>query len=330
MLAGDVETAIADYRMSSKVDPLYCWTDARLRKMAYVLWRVGRTGPSALNEILEKRKYVSHVADLAFVEYLANHADGPYNASEEVLDQLIQSTDRPEHLTLLLARINARSGRQDVALEQLDTLTEHPDLYDIISEQMRTRLYELEAAGKSCETEQFSFLNRKYLSLYKDSLELEFDILKDLGKWESALVSLDELIAYRPTRHVYWTNRGEVLDRLGREDDALASYLENIRLARPENDGAFGGSAPELLQALFRVASIYETQGRSAEALDIWDESLSVARKSVIGYVQEMMELAGHYEGDHTRIYDDETKTAVRVCLADTECNRVRLRPLTR
>lgn len=326
MLTGDPETAIADYRKSSDIDHLDCPTNRRIREMTWVLWKLGKEGPSALDEIIEKKRSANPVdADLAFVEYLSDSKSGPYSRAKDFLDLLIQSTDRPEYLMLLRARINARMNLYEQALEELDTLTNNSELYDKISEQMRAKIQELEAAGNSCAADQFSLQNRMYLYLYSESLQLEFDLQKDLENWEGALSSVDEMIAYRPQEHMPWTKRGEMLESLGRADEALTSYKEAIRLGRPENYNAAHGTASPLIEALFRLSHIYDTQNRSAEAPALWNESLSVAGKSVIKDVQEMMEIAGHYEGEQTGIFDENTKNAVRACLDDAQCNWSRL-----
>lgn len=328
MLAGDVEAAISDYHMSLVADPLYCRTHRILGDITHVTYKIGKNGQSALDEIIETRQCTAqHDQYLAFVNHLANFRDGPYRGAQDVLDQLISSTDRPEHLILRRAWISAQMGQHEDAIDDLDSLTADRELYERVGKQLRAQIRELRAAGNSCAADEFSTRNAQFSSVYRDALRLKIQLQMDLEKWTHALASLDELITVKPYTHVPWTRRGEVLDRLGREDEALASYLEAIRIARPENWNAARGYSPELLQALFRVASIYEVQDRSAEALVVWDKSLSVAHKSVIGYAQEMMGIGGHYKGDQTKIYDEETKTAVRSCLADAECNWARLYP---
>ncbi|MDA7967052.1 hypothetical protein, partial [Ruegeria sp.] len=65
----------------------------------------------------------------------------------------------------------------------------------------------------------------------------------------------------------------------------------------------------------------------SAEPADLSTARQGIAHKSVIDYAQKMMEIAGHYEGEQTKTYDEETKTAVRSCPADAKCNWARLYP---
>ncbi|WP_170766412.1 tetratricopeptide repeat protein [Ruegeria lacuscaerulensis] len=231
---------------------------------------------------------------------------------------------------LLRARINVRMDHNEQALDELNSLTKNPELYDKFSEQMRARIPELKANGDSCTAKQFSTQNRRYIFLFPDSLQLEIDVQRDTRNWEGALSSVDELIAYRRQRHMPWTERGEILEQFGRQDEALMSYKEAIRLAMPENYDAGHGTAPPLIQALFRLAYIYETQDRSADALTVWDEALSVADDSVIWDVQELMEIAGHYNGDRTDIYDPRTKIAVRACLSDAECKWKKIYPKMR
>ena len=331
MLTGDPDTAIADYRKSSDIDHLYCPSNRRIREMTWVLWKLGKEGPPALDEIIEEKRSANpQDPDLAFVEYLSDSENGPYSRAKDFLDLLIQSTDRPEYLMLLRARINARMNLYEQALEELDTLTNNSELYDKISEQMRAKIPELKGAGNSCAADQFSLQNRMYLYLYSESLQLEFDLQKDIKNWAGALSSVDKMIAYRPQEHMPWTKRGEMLEHLGRVDEALASYEEAIRLGRPENYNAVHGTASPLIEALFRLSHIYNTQNRSAEASAVWDESLSVAGKSVIKDVQGMMEIAGHYEGERTDVYDEKTKAAVRACLSDPKCSWENIYPLTR
>ena len=111
------------------------------------------------------------------------------------------------------------------------------------------------------------------------------------------------------------------LEQLDRKNEAAISYEEAIRLARPENNDAAHGTAPSFIEALFRLASIYEAQGRAAEVLAVWDEALAIADNSVIWDVQDLMRNAGYYTGNRTDIYDQATKASVRACLSDAECS---------
>lgn len=328
MLSGDVRTAIADYRRSLDVDPVYCRTNRVISDITHVMYKIGRNGDSALGEIIKTRRHAGqHDPYLAFVNHLANFSEGPYRGAQNVLDQLIGSTDRPEHLLLLRARVSVQMGLHEEAMVDLDLLTAGSDFYEQVGEQLRAQIHELRAAGNSCAADVFSTRNAQFTFDYRDALRLKIQLQMDSENWTHALATLDVLNGTRTYTHTHWTQRGEVLEKLGREEEALASYLEAIRIARPENWNAKRGSSPALLQALFGVASIHNTQDRSADALVVWDESLSIAHKSVIEYAQKMMEIAGHYEGEQTKTYDEETKTAVRSCLADAKCNWARLYP---
>ncbi|WP_170763177.1 tetratricopeptide repeat protein [Ruegeria lacuscaerulensis] len=321
MLTGDMESAIANFRQSSKVNPLYCPTNTRIRRMTHVFYKLGTKGPSVLDETIDKLRYADpRNLNLVFAKYLADSPDGPYSAAHHVLDIMIQSTNRPEHLMLQRARIYERTEEYEKALVDLEDIAKDPEFYEHLGGKLRARIKELKAAGNSCAAEEFSLRNVQIPFVYKDALKLKIDVLSHMTNWGSALASADELIAYRPRAHMNWTKRGKILEQLGRVEEAKMSYKEAIRLARPENYDASNGTSPPLIEALFRLAAIYEEEGRSAEAQAIWDESLSIADNSVIWDVQELMKNAGHYIGERTDFYDPETKSAVHACLNDTTC----------
>ncbi|MEW2915986.1 tetratricopeptide repeat protein [Ruegeria sp. ANG10] len=321
MPAGNLESAISDYRQALVLDPLYCAPSRRLGYMTWVIWKVGGRDPSALDKILKREQGKSpNNPDMAFVNHLANYADGPQAGALNALDLLIQSTDRPEYLMLLRARQNMQIEQYEAALEELSYLTQGPELYEQLGEGFRAQISELRAAGNECAADVFSGHNSNFYFVYSDGLRLKVNAQMEVEDWAGALTSVDRLIENGRQEHMPWTTKGEILEQLDRLEEAEASYKEAIRLARPENYDAGHATSPPFIEALFRLAAIYEEKGRLVEAQVIWDEALAVADNSVIWDIQELMKNAGHFAGDRTDVYDPQTKAAVHACLKDATC----------
>ncbi|MBO9411744.1 MULTISPECIES: tetratricopeptide repeat protein [unclassified Ruegeria] len=320
MLTGNLEAAISDYRQALTLDPYYCAPSRRISQMTWMIWKIGGRDPSALDKILDEQSL--NKVDTAFANHLASYEGGPQAGALNALDLLIQSTDRPEYLMLLRARQNMQIGQYEAALEELSYVTQDTEVYEKIGEEIRAQISELRAAGNECETDVFSRNNSNFLFVYQDGLRLKVEDQMELEDRTGALTSVNRLIAYRPHRHMTWTTKGEILEQLGRMEEAEASYLEAIRLARPKNNDAAYATSPPFLEALFRLAAIYEREGRQIEARDTWDEALEIAARSVILDVQVLTKNAGHISGDRTGVYDAETIAAVHACLNDATCTR--------
>lgn len=106
-----------------------------------------------------------------------------------------------------------------------------------------------------------------------------------LGRYDEAIVQLDRSLALDPLNPEGHHNRGAALERLGRRDEAIASYREAVRYR--------GDYAPSL-QALARLGAP-TTERRPAsprerEASGIAEEASNLARRG--DYVQALDRLA--------------------------------------
>jgi hypothetical protein len=85
-----------------------------------------------------------------------------------------------------------------------------------------------------------------------------FHAYKELGQWDQALPRADAIIAGEPEDSDYWWWRGEVQERLGRDQAALADYRQSLANSDNYEGGAFAAG---------RIAGPARRAGRACDAL---------------------------------------------------------------
>jgi tetratricopeptide (TPR) repeat protein len=88
------------------------------------------------------------------------------------------------------------------------------------------------------------------------------NILDELGRLDDAIASYDKAIEFKPSDPIAWSNRGVSLHRLGRFDEAIASYNKAIEFK------------PEYHQAWYNRGVALHRLGRYKEAFASLDKSV--------------------------------------------------------
>ncbi|MEH1768995.1 MAG: CHAT domain-containing protein, partial [Nostoc sp.] len=88
--------------------------------------------------------------------------------------------------------------------------------------------------------------------------------LDKLGRFEEAIASYDRAIEIKPDDDLAWYNRGVVLDNLGRFEEAIASYDRAIEI-KPDNDSAW-----------INRGSTLDKLGRFEEASASYDRAIEI------------------------------------------------------
>jgi tetratricopeptide (TPR) repeat protein len=82
------------------------------------------------------------------------------------------------------------------------------------------------------------------------------------GDYVPSLEAFDHSKEFNPHDHKVWINRGMALERLGRSEEAIQSYIKGIELEPQEEAG------------LWNLANLYVEQGNMDAALTIYDQLL--------------------------------------------------------
>jgi tetratricopeptide (TPR) repeat protein len=82
------------------------------------------------------------------------------------------------------------------------------------------------------------------------------NVLDDLGRHEEAIASYDRAIEIKPDKHEAWYNRGIALFNLGRHEEAIASYDRAIEIKS------------DYYEAWYNKACCYGLQGKIELALE--------------------------------------------------------------
>ncbi len=90
------------------------------------------------------------------------------------------------------------------------------------------------------------------------------NVLDDLGRKEEALESYDKALEIKPDNDAAYCNRGIVLNALGRKEEALESYDRALEI-KPDNDAAY-----------FNRGNVLNALGRKEEALESYDKALEI------------------------------------------------------
>lgn len=330
METGDVRAGILDLQTSLALDPTYCPALGGMRDIKSGLEKLAHKGFHALDApAIETPVDNPYHPGHLLLQHLARAQERKKLEALDVLDQLISSERHPEFLMLLRARLYSHMGQNDLALSELEKLATSPEYYRPIFDQLSERGAELKNMGKACASRRTYRESSDFISLFSYAMREKVAVQKDQNNLEGMLESLNHWIDNVPDRNGAWVARGKILEEFGRPDEALTNYEEALRLIDSgEGHSRFDDALH--IDTLFRLTSIYDDQDRSTHAQTVWDESLSIADNSVIWTLQEMMEIAGHYEGRWHGRYDQKTKVALRACLADAKCKWENISPQMR
>lgn len=120
--------------------------------------------------------------------------------------------------------------------------------------------------------------------------------LKELQRFQDAVISLDRAIALKKDHAAAWSNRGNALRELGRLDEALASADEAVRLAPDSADGHYNrgialhdlGRLEDALSAYDRVLTInpayaeaHNNRGVALQELNRLDDAIASFDKAI-------------------------------------------------
>ncbi|NVO57463.1 hypothetical protein HW561_16830 [Rhodobacteraceae bacterium B1Z28] len=61
-------------------------------------------------------------------------------------------------------------------------------------------------------------------ALHTSAINAQVELQPEMNDWDGALESLNAFIAFDPDDNRHWAKRGQVLEELGRPDDALTNY----------------------------------------------------------------------------------------------------------
>ena len=150
------------------------------------------------------------------------------------------------------ARANERLGRLDAALVDLRFA------YDLKPDAVRTLLYFGDVYVKAGQAQQAVGYYDKAIALnqkYDDAYAHKADALAGMGRDADALAAIEkaiEVATYKPER--FWLQKGALLEKLKRPDDARAAYVK----ARTLN--------PKLLAAWRKEMELAQAAGEAAAA----------------------------------------------------------------
>jgi tetratricopeptide (TPR) repeat protein len=89
-------------------------------------------------------------------------------------------------------------------------------------------------------------------------------VLRNLGRYEDAIISYDRCLQIKPDDALAWSNRGNALDNLGRYEDAITSYDRCLQI-KPDYDKAWYGRG-------YTLGNL----GRYEEAIISYDRCLQI------------------------------------------------------
>jgi Flp pilus assembly protein TadD len=90
------------------------------------------------------------------------------------------------------------------------------------------------------------------------------NVLDELGRNEEAIASYDRAVAIKPDLHEAWNNRGSALFNLGRNEEAIASYDRALQI-KPDDHQAWNNRGNALRKL-----------GRYKEAISSYDRALQI------------------------------------------------------
>lgn len=211
---------------------------------------------------------------------------GQFDLAREALEQAQVVASNPFRAELDLVTVEARSGRLDEALADLDTAIEGTRRSDNLGRLLMARYIALSMAGRFNEviamveergaTLQEAYPAANYWMLVAEMLGTAHS---ELGQLDQALEALDAAEAQlgEPVARYLSINRLQILSRHGGDLAEMELALERLRFF--EKNFAFTGTQAyvELAEAL-----LAERRGNTSEAVDRMRRAMEATRASVL------------------------------------------------
>ena len=160
-----------------------------------------------------------------------------------------------------IIKINRDKCHQEML--DLETLTKELELDSNEQAEIDYKKFILSNAPRSLE-DIVTLSNQwveKYPHFLKGWQKLGYSLLR-LGRYEEAIASYDQAIKFKPDKDAAWYNRGIALVNLGRYEDAIASYDQAIKF-KPDDDAAW-----------YNRGNALDELGRYEDAIASYDLSL--------------------------------------------------------
>ena len=321
---GDLDAAIADLGAALERDPDYCHALRRVRQIVYPIERLAREGKDTLSPLDDPEQ--RYEIRILVSKHLAAAEGNEYREAIRILDRLIKITDQPEFLILQRARLKVRAGELEAAIDELGLIFQPRGHYQKVRQGQIARSKKLRDNGKSCASKEVISVANHFTLLPEKIAEETVLTLVKMGDLEKALIMLNAWLETAPLNNEMWLWRGNILAALGDRDQALASYEEALKLI-DTREGQDHRDDWMHLETLYRIKSNYDDTGRSGEIFAVFEASLAVADNSLHWNLREMMDVAGHFEGDWYQRAPEKTKAALKGCLADTACHWEQILP---
>ncbi|WP_341366652.1 tetratricopeptide repeat protein [Yoonia sp. BS5-3] len=257
--------------------------------------------------------------DLLYLRAIGQSQTGQFIGAINDMNAIIAATEFPFDYIFARSAIYLQQGQFDLALADLDYLTSDPSQTQDAINTLSSRISILEEAGQNEAANKLVGNVGDLAGLYAVAMRAKIQLHHGRGHWQEAFDAVETMTEHDPDDSNNWSLRGEILERLGRESEALESYSAAIRLAEiGTRDLASNDSARA--NALLRRGALYQSQSRADAAQADFDAALQGENAELILAFQQKMQSAGYYQGQLSGNYDAATQAALQHCAADPDC----------
>ncbi len=317
---GNYQQALTDLQTASAKDPSYKPAHREMRRLLPAAQTALRGQPARLSAFADAGLINEpDNMDLVYLRAVGQTGEGKNIGAINDINRVIAATPYPQTMIFFRSSIHAAAGQFDLALADLEQLTESPTLHNTAIQQMGEQAKKLYDAGRDAEAEALDSDAGDLAVLYATALQARIDLHRARNDWARALEAIDLMVAYDADDRRHWITRGDALEQLNRFDEALDSYSAAIRLV----DTGFrdhGSREAIRANALLRRGALYQSQRQSEKALADFDDALASGDETLISAFQQKMSDADHYAGPINGTYDIATQAALRACAANPSC----------
>ena len=312
--------ALTDFNAAIDIEPTYQRAHREMEKLVDDAVRLHLDDASGLINFAETGLHGDPDSlRFLYLRALGHLGEGNFVRALIDINQVIEMAEYPQTYIFARARINRIAGQYDLAMEDLNELTQSPDHNGVALNDLAGRAEELMAAGRDAESAVLDSQVGDLAELYIRALRERLSLDRHLSNWSDAVETVDLMIAYDPDSSDHWIARGEILEEMGQNADAIESYSAAIRLVELGARDVISNTDAQV-NALLRRGVVNRSERYNLAAQADFDAALTLGGADVIRAFQQKMQTAGHYEGALNGAYDENTKSAVRRCALDVDC----------
>lgn len=313
--ARDYGLALHGYQRAIATNPENVKAHDAKKELLGSVMEVFSDNPDALVEFVDRGLlYDANDSALFGLRAIAYRRLGDLASALSDFEMAMELHHYPHFFQLKRARLLWESDQAELASEDFEFLIRELAPNGPLVKRFESEIRQLDGYDRIVRQNALDFVPKLRIDTFVESWKLN----RQENNFEAALVSIDALRQLLPNDLDVSLERAELLEVLGRTDDALQEYEAAIALSEATDQERLRNAM--MVKVLLSRAELYIGRGSIDLALNHFRTVFTNAWPGKVQELQDVLTQEGFYTGELDDVYDSEVEIALRLCLEQFKC----------